>query len=48
VGVVSTSVKQRVTTTPKDLPYGEGEIRVVRAQGSVALPGTLVRSFELH
>lgn len=28
-GVISTSVKERVTTTPKDLPYGESEILVV-------------------
>jgi transposase len=28
-GVVSTSVKEHVTTTPKDLPYGEAEISVV-------------------
>lgn len=28
-GVVSTSLKERVVTSPKDLPYGESEIRVV-------------------
>jgi len=27
-GVVSTSVKGRVVTSPKDIPYGEGRIVV--------------------
>jgi transposase len=27
-GVVSTSVKERVTTSPKDIPYGQDDIEV--------------------
>lgn len=36
-GVVSTSVKERVTTAPRDLPYGQAADCGAVAQDSVAL-----------
>ena len=47
-GVVSTSVKEQVRTSPKDIPYGHDDIEVQLAQDPLALSGGLLREVLVH